>query len=118
MTEFAIVLPLFCLLLFGVVQFGIVWNNYVTLTDATRAAARKAAVSRHTDPVSEGCAQLWATASDLDSPPPTCNIDVDGPLDRPGADVTVRATYPYEIDLLWFVIASGDLETETTERME
>jgi Flp pilus assembly protein TadG len=46
MVEFALVLPLLCVVLFGIVQFGILYNNYVTLTDATRAGARKAAVSR------------------------------------------------------------------------
>src|SRR5256885_15728725 len=46
MTEFALVLPILALLLFGIIQFGIVFNNYVTLTDATRAGARKAAVAR------------------------------------------------------------------------
>ena len=33
-------------LLLGIIQFGIVFNNYVTITDAARAGARKAAVSR------------------------------------------------------------------------
>ena len=46
MTEFAIVLPILIVLLFGIVQFGILFNNYVTLTDAVRAGARAAAVSR------------------------------------------------------------------------
>ena len=40
MTEFAIVLPILVVLLFGIVQFGILFNNYVTLTDAVRAGAR------------------------------------------------------------------------------
>jgi hypothetical protein len=35
-----------------------------------------------------------------------------------GQSVTVEATYPYEIDLLGFVVASGDLTSETTERVE
>ena len=47
MTEFALVLPILALLLFGVIQFGIVFNNYITLTDAVRAGARKGAVGRH-----------------------------------------------------------------------
>ena len=47
MTEFALVLPIIALLLFGVIQFGIVWNNYVTVTDAARAGARKGAVGRY-----------------------------------------------------------------------
>ena len=47
MTEFALVLPILVLLLFGVIQFGIVFNNYITVTDAVRAGARKGAVGRH-----------------------------------------------------------------------
>src|SRR5829696_2473725 len=47
MTEFALVLPLRALLLVGVIQFGIAFNNYITLTDAVRAGARKGAVARH-----------------------------------------------------------------------
>ena len=35
-------------LLLAIAQFGIVCNNYLTLTDATRAGARKAAVARFT----------------------------------------------------------------------
>ena len=43
----AALLPLLALLLFGVIQFGIAFNNYITLTDAVRAGARKGAVARH-----------------------------------------------------------------------
>ena len=39
MTEFALVLPLLALLLFGVIQFGVFFHQYVTLTDAVRAGA-------------------------------------------------------------------------------
>jgi Flp pilus assembly protein TadG len=46
MTEFAFVLPILLVLLFGIIQFGIIFNNYVSLTDAARAASRKGAVSR------------------------------------------------------------------------
>ena len=46
MVEFVIVAPILLLLVFGIIQFGILFNNYVTLTDAVRAGARQAAVSR------------------------------------------------------------------------
>ena len=46
MVEFALVLPILLLLVMGIIQFGIVFNNYVTLTDGVRAGARQAAVSR------------------------------------------------------------------------
>ena len=70
MVEFAIVLPVLCLLLFGAIQFGILFNNYVTLTDAVRAGARKAAVSRQitgTTPQQACIDQVKASASDLDT---------------------------------------------------
>ncbi|MGH3046195.1 MAG: TadE/TadG family type IV pilus assembly protein, partial [Gaiellaceae bacterium] len=44
MVEFVLVFPVLALLLFAVVQFGIVFHNYVTLTDAVRAGSRQAAV--------------------------------------------------------------------------
>jgi Flp pilus assembly protein TadG len=117
MTEFALVLPILALLLFAVIQFGIVFNNYVTLTDATRAGARKAAVSRQ-DPNRNSVVMtaVRSSATDLSStklsvPPPTSTWD-------PGADVTVTASYPYSISLLGIVVKSGRLSSTTTERVE
>ena len=46
MVEFTLVLPVLLVVLFGIIQFGIAFNNYVALTDAVRAGARTAAVSR------------------------------------------------------------------------
>ena len=117
MTEFAIVLPIFLLLIFAIIQFGIVWNNYVTLTDAARAGARKATVSRHGDPVGAACTQVRASAVDLKGDL-QCNASVTGPLDRPGGDVQVQASYPYSINLLGIIVASGRLNTTQTERIE
>ena len=44
MVELALVLPLFVLLVFGVVQFGVVYNNDITLRQGTREATRQGAV--------------------------------------------------------------------------
>jgi Flp pilus assembly protein TadG len=117
MTEFALVLPVLALILFAVIQFGIVFNNYVTLTDATRAGARKAAVSRD-DPNRDAdvMAAVQSSASDLDASklsvsPPTSTWDS-------GSDVTVTASYPYSISLLGLVVKSGRLSSTTTERVE
>ena len=46
-AEFALVLPLMMLILLGIVQFGMVFKQYITLTDAVREGSRKAAVARH-----------------------------------------------------------------------
>jgi Flp pilus assembly protein TadG len=117
MTEFAFVLPVMAMLLFAIIQFGILYNNYVTVTDAARAGARKAAVSRHTDP-NDGCDTVRSSAATLNQGELGCAVSVSGPLDRPGADVTVRVTYPYSINLLGVAVKSGTLEAITTERME
>jgi Flp pilus assembly protein TadG len=116
LTEFALALPVLALLLFAVIQFGIAFNNYVTLTDATRAGARKAAIGRQlTDPVGSCQTAIRSSAANLKQPDlaPTCVSTW-----QPGADVTVTATYPYSISLLGLVVKSGRLSSTTTERVE
>ncbi|MDP9308846.1 MAG: pilus assembly protein [Actinomycetota bacterium] len=117
MTEFALVLPVLALILFAVIQFGIVFNNYITLTDATRAGARKAAVSRqdsnrNSDVVTAvRSSASGLTASKLTVPAPSSTWNS-------GDDVTVTASYPYSISLLGLVVKSGRLSSTTTERVE
>jgi Flp pilus assembly protein TadG len=116
MTEFALVLPIIALLLFGVIQFGIVFNNYITLTDATRAGARKAAVSRRApDPRGTCIAAIRASANNLTQSrlTPDCQSSW-----LPGEDVRVTATYPYSISLLGLFSKAGNLTSTTTERVE
>jgi Flp pilus assembly protein TadG len=116
MTEFALVLPILALILFAVIQFGIVFNNYVQLTDATRAGARKAAVSRQTsDPVGTAVAAVRASAKDLKQSDLSVTVSSTW---QPTADVSVTATYPYSISLLGMVVKSGRLSSTTTERVE
>ena len=116
MVEFALVLPILCLLLFGVIQFGIVFNNYVDLTDAVRAGARKAAVSRlAADPSGSAKQAVVNSAGDITINPAKVQVTSSW---QPGEDVTVQASYPYSISLLGIVVASGDLRSKTTERVE
>jgi Flp pilus assembly protein TadG len=116
LTEFAIVLPLFVVLLFGIIQFGITFNNYVTLTDAARAAARKGAVSRNSsNPAGDCKAEGYAAAADLDQTKLTLNCLSSW---TQGTDVEVDASYPYSINLFGIPLASGDLKTVMKERVE
>ena len=116
LTEFALALPILAMLLFAVIQFGIVFNNYVTLVDATRAGARKGAVGREQmNPVSAVTAEVRASASDLKQS--DLNVTVTSTW-QPSSDVTVKATYPYAISLLGLVVKSGQLSSTTTERVE
>jgi len=131
LTEFALALPIFALLLFAVIQFGIVFNNYLTLTDAARAGARKAAVGRQLiDPAGDtkkavassvcptnggSCNLKGFSATGSTS----CGADVSvSSTWQPAADATVTARWPYKISLLGMVVKSGCLSSTTTERVE
>jgi Flp pilus assembly protein TadG len=118
MTEFALVLPILVVLLFGIVQFGIAFNNYVTLTDAVRAGARKAVVSRNqSDPAGICRDAVLAAAPNLDQTELEKNLSCSSTW-APGSDVTVYADYPYDIKLLDWVVFSGRLKTTMKERVE
>ena len=124
MVEFALVLPLLLLLIMGIIQFGILFNNYVTLTDAVRAGARQAAVSRGLpDPVGAATNRVKSSAAGLKDTDIVVTVTPYDPSDGTanwvqGGDVTVKATYPYDINLFGVVVMSGRFESETTERVE
>jgi Flp pilus assembly protein TadG len=118
MTEFALVLPILALLLFAVIQFGIVFNHYLTVTDAARAGARKGAVSiNEPDPAAAAEQAARDSAENLDQAEFEVAVGA-SPGWEHGAEVAVSAAYPYEISLLGFVVASGDVESTTRERIE
>jgi Flp pilus assembly protein TadG len=46
LVEFAIVVPLLLMLVTGIIQFGLMYNKYITLTDAARNGAQTLAIGR------------------------------------------------------------------------
>jgi Flp pilus assembly protein TadG len=121
-AEFALVLPVLAVLLFGIAQFGIAFNHYLTLTDAVRAGARQAAVSRPlADPSGATVSKVLASAQGLTAPDLVVAVTApDGtPASwSPGTDVKVTASYPYAIDVLGIAVASGRISSATVERVE
>ena len=114
MVEFALVLPILLLLVMGIIQFGILFNNYVTLTDGVRAGARQAAVSRTLpDPVTPAKNRVKSSAAGLDA----AKLDITATWVQ-GGDVTVEAKYPFKIKLFGVVVMDGKLKSKTTERVE
>jgi Flp pilus assembly protein TadG len=117
-VEMALVLPILVVLLLAIAQFGIAFNNYVTLTDATRAGARKAAVSRFIgDGGAAAQALVLADASGVQGVSATVTAEGDN-WSTPGVDVVVTATAPYSINILGWTVRSGNLTSTTTERLE
>jgi Flp pilus assembly protein TadG len=117
-TEMALVLPILAAILLAIAQFGILFNNYITLTDATRTGARKAAVSRFTG--DQGAAAVTAVRAAASNLTPS-KLDVSVTSDNwkvPGSEVIVTATYPYDLNILGWVVQSGNLTSTTKERLE
>ncbi len=118
LVEFAALLPVLCLLLFGIIQFGVVFHDYLTVTDASRVGARKAAVSRHVgDTGAAAEAAALNAANGLNGPGLDASC-TSTDWSTPGSDVSCTVTYPYSIDVLGMVVSSGTLTSVTTERLE
>jgi Flp pilus assembly protein TadG len=117
-VEFALVLPILAVLLFAIVEFGVTFHDYVTVTDASRVAARKAAVSRFVGDFgasAEAAGENAAASLNDDALGVDCSAE---DWEEPGSDVSCTVTYPYSIDVLGWVVANGTLTSETTERLE
>ena len=114
LVEFALIAPLVLMLLFGVIQFGIAFNQSITLTDAVRAGARAAIVAGPTGADAAARKAVISAGGALDATQLSSGITVT----VSGSDVTVTAVYPYSIDLLGVVVKSGLLSSSMTERFE
>ena len=100
----------------AVVQFGILYNHYMSLTDAVRSGARLAAVSRQQlNPVAAVKAATVTAGTDLGLDQSQVSVDSTW---QAGTTVTVRATYPYTLSIFGIPLKSGSLTSATTERVE
>jgi Flp pilus assembly protein TadG len=118
MVEFTLMLPLLLLLILGIYQFGQTYADYIQVTNAARDGGRKALVSRSdangvTDATTAAKNATWW----LDKNQMGVTVTPGQPWAQ-GSTVTVTVTYPYSINLLGFVVASGTLKSATTVRME
>ena len=123
-VEFALIAPLLVILLLAIVQFGVAFHNYVTITDAARAGARKAIVARFGGGNFNDAKQtVRDAASSLDqnllNQPGA--IDVSDPSGMTaGTLVTVTVKYPFTIDipLIGLTVSSGTLTAVAKEELE
>jgi hypothetical protein len=103
-------------MLLAILQLGIAFNNYISLTEAVRVGARKGAVARQlSDPEGAVAAEVRDAAAELKAE--DVDVTVSSSWAR-GEDVTVTATYPYSINLLGVVVKSGELTSKAKERVE
>jgi Flp pilus assembly protein TadG len=118
LVELALVLPILVGLVLAIAQFGVAFDNYLTLTDAARAAARKGAVSRQSSNPASDCQNAgYAAGNNLNNPGTDFTVTCSSPWTI-GSDVTVTATYPYSISVMGWVVTSGTLSSTMKERVE
>jgi len=111
LVEFALVVPIFLLILFGIVEFARAWNIYEVLTDAAREGARNAVVDNplfeDEDDVINLIVEAGQRASISIDPG---NVDITNFREGRGTVATVRVEYQHElkwVTILW-KLATGD----------
>lgn len=118
LVEFTLLIPVILFVIMAIAQFGDLYNHYVSITDATRAGARMAAVSRTaTDPSGTAVQAVRDSAKNLDQTKLTVTVSPSPPWTS-GQQVTVTATYPYALNIAGLVVKSGNLSSSTKERVE
>jgi Flp pilus assembly protein TadG len=121
-VEFALVLPFLALIIFGILQFGLLFRDYISITDAARVGARAAAVNRTTSP----CGAATTAIEGAVSPDLGGKISIDCTAGPSGEQVEVEIAYTHHIGILEgldFVGLKGishdfDLKARARERME
>jgi Flp pilus assembly protein TadG len=118
LVEFTLLIPVLLFVVLAIAKFGDLYNHYVTITDATRAGARMAVVSRTaSDPSAAAIQAVRDSAHTLDQAQLTVTITPSPPWTS-GQQITVTASYPYSLDLAGLVVRSGTLTSSTKERVE
>jgi hypothetical protein len=114
--EVLLAVPALALVILCVAQAAAVFDSYRSLSDAVRAGAQTAAVSRTApDPTGATILEVRTTAGDLDQS--VLSVGVSSTWLQ-GDQVEVVARYPYEISVLGFTLKSGHLESSQVERVQ
>ena len=93
-VEFALLLPVLLLIVFGIIDFGRMLNAQITLTQAAREGARLAALG-DTYQVVQARVTTAATSLSGVSVPPYAPCPA-GASTSAGADATVQVTYQFQ----------------------
>ncbi|KJR45865.1 hypothetical protein UF75_3736 [Desulfosporosinus sp. I2] len=94
LVEMALVLPLFFLLLFGVIEMGRIGHAYIMISNAAREGGRLATIGK-SDPVIEDSIKNAATTLNPDNL--TITISPIQALRQSGEGVTVYVEYPVQL---------------------
>ncbi|HEX9180374.1 MAG TPA: TadE family protein, partial [Burkholderiales bacterium] len=122
LVEFALILPLLMLVLFGIVEFGRAWNAKQVLTDAAREGARLAVVGDPTitQPIVDSMVKLKIARGGFDVTQVVIEYP-DGFRLGTGRITSVAVSMPYRFVVLHrlasLVTNNGVITLRTTARM-
>ena len=118
LVEFGLVLPVLALLLFAIIQCGVLFYTYIDLTSAAREGARKAAVARlAVDGVQQVKDAIAGSTSAVDDSRTSVTVTPAQPWTS-GQDVDVKVTYPYSLNIMGVVLWNGPMTVEAVTRVE
>jgi Flp pilus assembly protein TadG len=106
LIEFALVLPMLLVLVFGIVEFGNAWRHYQLITNTAREGARVAVLPSSTATIVESVIDDRLNGSGLDANQATVTLrilDFGDPSYSNSAD-TVTIEYPYSFVFLGPII--------------
>ncbi|MCX7842956.1 MAG: pilus assembly protein [Clostridia bacterium] len=89
-VETALVLPLIILILAGIIDFGLLFNNYLVISNASREAARLAAVGASDSAINSS---IINAARSLDQNLMTVTITPSQSSRKKGDEISVLITY-------------------------
>ena len=111
-------LPLLCLVLVAIMQFGLLFYTYIDLTAATRDGARKVAVSRASGlGIPDATAAIATSTTVVDDAKTTVTVTPGGPWVA-SQEVDVKVSYPYSLNIMGLVLWSGPMTAESITRVE
>ncbi len=93
LVEFALLVPIFLILLFAIVDFGMGFYSWITVTNSAREGARLGAVAATEQQIID---RVRDTAS-LINEDTNMSVDVQGAQGQPGQSVVVMVDYDYDL---------------------
>ncbi|HHW23040.1 MAG TPA: pilus assembly protein [Clostridiaceae bacterium] len=90
LVETAIMIPVILLIILGIIDFGLLFNNYILITNASREGARLAALGVSDSEIIQAVHDMTPT---LDSAKMSVQISPSPSLRKRGDQVKVKITY-------------------------
>ena len=114
-VEFAVIAPLFFLLLFGIIDFGMAMDHRITLQHAVREGARYAAVHDGCLDIQNRTAERAGTLID----PGEVSVSYEDNPAPDGSTVTVSAPFHYDFPIMSYLgIGSIDADVSGAAMLE